>query len=185
MHEVPAEENVPFCPVGAAWQKPCAAAFSLRVRSKLSNPASSKTILVNDPPQEMALMRGDGNCLFRSFSHFLTGAQSDHHLVRKATVEYMTSNTSVFSNVAACKDYPSTSSMDSSGVWGTEVEVLAFASMVNTTVYVYGPVGQNVYKWMPYRPLDGIQPNVQVLAPAAGCIYLSNIDCHFQPVLKV
>ena len=62
--------------------------------------------------------------------------------------------------------------MGSSGVWGTEVEVLAFASMVNTTVYVYGPVGQNVYKWMPYRPLDGIQPNVQVLAPTAGCIYL-------------
>ena len=47
------------------------------------------------------------------------------------------------------------------------------------------PVGQNVYKWMPYRPLDGIQPNVQVSTPAAGCIYLSNIDCHFQPVLKV
>ena len=78
-------------------------------------------------------MRGDGSCFFRSFSYLLTGAQSDHRIVRQAVVEYMTTNTCIFSDLANCEDYPSTSVMALPGEWGTEVEVLAFASMTNTS----------------------------------------------------
>ena len=180
---VPGNKDIPFHPVGADWQKVCASAFALRVRSKLQ-PSTPKTILSSDPPHEMVPIRGDGNCLFRSFSHFLTAAQSDHHLVRKAVVQYMHSNTSVFSNVAGSDDYLSRSVMDKAGVWGTDVEVFAFASMVNTTVYVYCPVGES-YQWLPYRPVRDVQPNVQVSAPAAASVYISNINSHFQPVVKV
>ena len=70
----------------------------------------------------------------------------------------------MFSNVAGSDDYLSHSVMDKAGVWGTDVEVFAFASMVNTTVYVYCPVGES-YQWLPYRPVRDVQPNVQVSAP--------------------
>ena len=150
-------------------------------------PEPSSTIPITAAPQEMVSMRGDGSCLFRSFSYLLTGAQSDHRIVRQAVVEYITTNTRIFSDLANCDDYPSTSFMALPGEWGTEVEVLAFASMTNTTVNVYTPVArmdkETVYKWMPYKPVEGTVPKVQV--SASGCMYISNIDSHFQPVIKV
>ena len=34
-------------------------------------------------------IRGDGNCLFRSFSYLITGSEDEHDAVRAAIVSYM------------------------------------------------------------------------------------------------
>lgn len=65
-------ERFLFNPVGASWQEECAAAFSLHTQS--SEGQRPSTAGIRHPPIESPCISGDGNCLFRSFSHLLTGA---------------------------------------------------------------------------------------------------------------
>ena len=43
-------------------------------------------------------------------------------------------------------DYLATSNMRSSGVWGTDIEIFAAASLFSVDIYVYSQFGNN-YKW--------------------------------------
>ena len=41
------------------------------------------------PPLTFKYIRGDGNCLFRCFSHIITGSQEHHLRIRQAIVHHM------------------------------------------------------------------------------------------------
>lgn len=62
------------------------------------------------------------------------------------------------------------------GTWGTEMEILAFSSLCNTTVYVFCNCGGQGWRWLPYKPLAGNSTN-------NPCVYLVNKYGHFEPVL--
>ena len=64
------------------------------------------------------------------------------------------------------------------GTWGTELVILAFSSLCNTTVYVYCNCGGQEWILSPYKPLTEHQSNIH-------CVYLDNKHCHFEPIMDV
>ena len=68
------------------------------------------------------------------------------------------------------------SKMASLGVWGTEVEIFALATILNTTVFVFSKCGETT-KWLPYEPLK----KDVVSAHDHECILLNNLHEHFEP----
>ena len=100
---------------------------------------------------------GDGNCLFRALSRYLTGAE-DHHLqLRKTITEFEAANSTVFKNLHEAinqtlfEDH--LSQMKKPFVWGTNLEIIAVASLLQLDVYLaidsYIP---GVPKWLLYTP---------------------------------
>ncbi|XP_071544074.1 uncharacterized protein [Panulirus ornatus] len=186
-----AEEKVAtteFKPVDKEWQESRASTFGFSVRCYLPS-SKPHTISVTEPPKEKVSMNADGNCLFRSFSYFLTGSQTSHKRLRHLIVKYMRINTSIFSNLAESPNYPDGSNMDCIGEWGTEVEIVAFASLVATSIAVYGCSGRDesgatIYKWLTYTPNKDLQ-SAAGLPTSTKIMYLTNTDMHFEPVLEV
>ena len=68
------------------------------------------------------------------------------------------------------------SKMASLGVWGTEVEIFALATILNTTVFVFSKCGETT-KWLPYEPLKKDVGS----AHDHECILLNNLHEHFEP----
>ena len=127
-------------------------------------------------------MRGDENCLFRALSFISFGVQSYHKSVKETLVSFMEENQILFAKVenTPMGQCLSVSKMKELGTWGTELEILAFSSLCNTTVYVYCNCGGQgcLMRWLPYKSLTGHQTNYP-------CLYLVNKHDHFEPVLDV
>lgn len=66
--------------------------------------------------------------------------------------------------------------MFKNGVWGTEVEIFAMATILNTSICVYSKYG-NAYRWLEYKPLDSCSED-----NSRECIMISNVSHHFEPV---
>ena len=98
-----------------------------------------RKIKITAEPGKVALMRGDGNCLFRAFSFNLFGVQSYHKSVRETLVFFMEENQILFAKEenTPIEQYLTVSKMKELGPWGTELGILAFSSLCNTNVYVY------------------------------------------------
>lgn len=181
-------DTIEFKPVDKEWQESRASTFGFSVCKNLPS-QDPHTISIIEPPTEKVPIRADGNCLFRSFSYFLTGSQTSHKRIRQLVLKYMRINTATFSNLAETPNYPDGSNMDHHGVWGTEVEIVAFASLVATSIVVYGRFGRDnsgaaIYKWLTYSPNKDVQPAAG-LPPSTKIMYLKNTDKHFEPVVKV
>jgi len=48
--------------------------------------------------------------------------------------------------------------MDVSGVWGTELEILAAVTLLQAPVYTYTQINSNSYRWSRYLPLSPVHP---------------------------
>lgn len=88
---------------------------------------------------------GDGNCLFRCFSHFLYNHQNLHNEIRQNVIrnifdqwddyEPFVVGNSYYNNIITNDDYLQL--MSSNGVYGTEIEIQSFAQLYNTYVVVH------------------------------------------------
>ena len=82
----------------------------------------------------------DGNCLFRSFSMIITGSQEGHLAVRIAILRHMQSIAHLLLGVHVTQnsiaEYVQDTHMDMDGAWGTEVETLTLAHLLQTNIYV-------------------------------------------------
>ena len=98
--------------------------------------------------ERFAQMRGDRNYLFRAFSFILFGIQSYDKSVRETLVSFMIENQILFAKVenTPMEEYLSVSKMKEFGTWETELEILAFSSLCNTTVYVYCNCGSQGWR---------------------------------------
>ena len=88
----------------------------------------------------MRRMQGDGNCLFRCFSNLLTGSQEHHFLVRTLICNYMRHIDNLLMFVLPSGDvldHLRNSNMTNNFVWGTDIEIYAFAHMCQTNVYLF------------------------------------------------
>ena len=73
-------------------------------------------------------------------------------------------------------DYLTTTQMEISGTWGTEVEVIALVTLLKTTIAIYyHPPGAKAPLWHHYSPLCSD-------ADTSICIYLHNTGNHFNCV---
>ena len=100
-------------------------------------------------------------------SFILFGVQSYHKSMRETLVSFMDGNQILFAKVenTPMEQYLLVSKMKEHGTWGTDLEILAFSSLCNTTVYVYCSCGGQGCRCVPYKPLTGHQTNYP-------CVYI-------------
>jgi len=70
-----------FNPPGVDWQRAQAAALRLTVDCPLPTPPSPGSVgsfAANVPPRRCRPVAGDGNCLFRALSWWITGSEEQH-----------------------------------------------------------------------------------------------------------
>ena len=144
--------------------------------------------------------KGDGNCLFRSFSYFVTGDESNHPAVRHGITEYMKSDPSgIFTTIlqedprkylSRGMSTQATPGKASGPHWGTDFEVSAFATLCKYTVFVWKTQHDpNIPEyWVPYEPLTppGTRKSRSKDKESTGitCL-LHSPPAHFDVVLDV
>lgn len=116
----------------------------------------------------------DGNCLFRSLSKGLLGTEKYHYRIRTTLFGFIYVNSKIFlphieqKHKRKCEIRQYCVAMGTDGVWGTEIELLAAATMLQAPVYTYTYISDSrEYRWSRYRPLA--QPNQVV------CDYVPSI----------
>ena len=119
----------------------------------------------------------DGNCLFRAFSYMLVGMESKYDVIRQKICDFIVreENMRQFLDVDKNKklitgaEYVILSKMRENKIWGTDVEVNAFAMMCKCNVYVYFNGD-----WLKFGKCPTTDPGM----------YLQNVHLHFEPVLS-
>ena len=139
-------------------------------------PASPNAPLAN--PVGFKNIRGDGNCMFRSLSFIITGSEDQHMHVRRAIIRHMRDignvlwesqispllnnlrsigEVSVGNNqspnadhMAGINQYIAATRMDHDKTWGSEVEIMVLAHLLDTAVYSY----DTARGWNRYTPAN-------------------------------
>ena len=116
----------------------------------------------------------DGNCLFRSLSKGLLGTEKYHYRIRTTLFGFIYGNAKIFLPHIEQKYNCSVEirkyclSMDISGIWGTEIELLAAATLLQAPMYTYTQMGSTKsYRWTRFHPLA---PPTNIVCDYAACI---------------
>jgi len=71
--------SIVFNPPGVDWQRSQAAVLRLTVEVQTTvSPGSVSSFAPNVPPRRCRPVAGDGNCLFRALSWWITGSEEQH-----------------------------------------------------------------------------------------------------------
>lgn len=128
---------------------------------------------VNAAPRRQHFTQGDGNCFFRAISFVVTGSEDLHQLFRKRITDHMI-NIDNSLRVFLIRN----EQMNDDGVWATENEILAAASLLETDILVYAAYGLKM-DWLRYPA----SLSLDILTSHA--IFLSNQSGnHFNVVLS-
>ena len=139
-------------------------------------PGSPNAPLAN--PVGFKNIRGDGNCMFRSLSFIITGSEDQHMHVRRAIICHMrdignvlweSQISSLLNNLrsigevsvgnnqsphadhmAGINQYIAATRMDHDKTWGSEVEIMVLAHLLDTAVYSY----DTARGWNRYTPAN-------------------------------
>ena len=139
-------------------------------------PGSPNAPLAN--PVGFKNIRGDGNCMFRSLSFIITGSEDQHMHVRRAIIRHMrdignvlweSQISSLLNNLrsigevsvgnnqspnadhmAGINQYIAATRMDHDKTWGSEVEIMVLAHLLDTAVYSY----DTARGWNRYTPAN-------------------------------
>jgi hypothetical protein len=154
--------------------------FVRLVHSGLTVPRS---VNIRTRPAVIATVAGDGNCLFRSFSYLLAGCDSSYALIRTIICNYISTN---FTGLGVGADYVQRNGMHNNGEWGTEVEIMAFASLTRSDVYVYSSVGapDGLPRWLRFRPNLNLPGVLGAYTGGSFCINHAG-QSHYEPVLDI
>jgi len=120
-----------------------ATALSLKRKSSNAPPSSSKKKIRRT--FKKLEIEGDGNCLFRAFSHHFNGTENEYEGVRNRIVKYVEKNweqfhskvESVLSSRLARSARQYASYMGKDKTFGSEVEILAASLLFKTPIRVY------------------------------------------------
>ena len=99
---------------------------------------------------------GDGNCLFHSFAYIMTGSEDQHMAVRTAILQHMI-NVGHFIlghhvlNYSSIQDYIADTNMDRESAWGTDIEMLTLAHLLQTPILSYNAQDR---RWSKYAAHD-------------------------------
>ena len=102
------------------------------------------------PPKKVYVIKADGNCYFRSVSFILTGEEKYHGIVRETICDFIAvhyHDLNLF--LDEYKDgehYLRETGMRNDTVWGTELEIIATATIAKRDVIVFNHTGYLRYK---------------------------------------
>jgi len=86
---------------------------------------------------------GDGNCLFRAFSHQLEGSQENYKYYRMESVRYMQEHPEIFNNFLHDDDkYKGKLDtyieyMSNDGIWGGNIELFALSEAFDVKIVIF------------------------------------------------
>ena len=108
---------------------------------------------------------GDGNCLFRALSLGITGTQSQHRLIRYFIVNHMM-NVNIrdeFCNIYGsyrrrCNYEQHVATMQTPGQWGTEMEVIAAANLLQCSIVCLSNYNSEQYCFQHFPPHFVLHP---------------------------
>ena len=172
-------------PVCEDWQKMKASEIKLEIKKLNGIKHGSGTITIpKNKPLPTCRTVGDGNCLFRAFSHILTGSQDYHSQIREHIVTFMLDNvllmeSVIHNSIPDVVEHITSHQMAELGKWGTEVELAAMATILNCTIFVFSKYG-NQTLWLKYKPLKTNTTEVH----SDEVIMINNASgVHFEPAI--
>ena len=126
----------------------------------------------------------DGNCLFRSLSHQLSGNQENHSFVRLLIQRFENLNKTKCSPFLMGVNEPTIEEhikkIGLPHTWGTHIEILAIATLYEISVYVTRQSLSGSYYWEEVKPLkaDGVSYPVipSGTLPSIRCQSTWNLD---------
>ena len=143
----------------------------------LTSPLTTKSIL------------GDGNCLFRTLSYIITGSEKQHMLIRQAIVQHMRSISALLwgshiSNIrypSGIEQYIADNHIERDGSWGSDVEMLTLAHLLNVAVISYSRAGK---QWAKYSPCN-VDHSLESSQHDGMSMYIRHTGDHFDVVTSV
>ena len=107
------------------------------IRSNRTHSGGATVVLRR--PHHTQTIRGDSNCLFRSFSYLITGTQRYHY-----DESYIRSH-----GFESTEQYLQATRMDKPGVWATDIEIYTLVHLLYTPIVVYVA---HVNVWVRFSP---------------------------------
>ena len=129
-----------YNPVTEEWQKQKCQQLGISFRETFEQqPTLTGTLLSKIIPWQTEKLSMDGNCFFRCISKILSGTQDHHMKLRGEVSRYMVTNgrsiikryLKTFSKDASSVTYLKKSGMTESGVWGTDIEIVAISCILD------------------------------------------------------
>lgn len=175
-----------FFPVDLTWQNKTCAVFGLDLKSPASVVVERKPLTKWKKSAKDVKVEGDGNCLFRALSHWITGREENHLAVRKKIVEFMKDHLEEIAGIeelTAKQMAEKLNAMGMEGTWGTHMEILATATLLRTPIFIFSPYGKTKeLSWNKFKSLFHYEGEP---AESDRAIYLVNERYHYDPVVDV
>ena len=182
----PGVSPLKFHPVSEQWQRNVCARMGLQFHGKNRvRPGGPNVSLTPPDMRTVKHIMADGNCLFRSLAYIITGSEDQHMAIRTAILEHMIDIAHLILDhhirgYSSIQEYIRHNSMDNEFAWGTDIEMLTLAHLLQTPVVSYSV---QYSTWQRYAPhdLDRIlSDDVQQMS-----MYLVHIYNHFEVVCSV
>ena len=142
-----------FTPTQVRWRTYQSMRFSLSKPIRMEKRSANTFLGI---PTRVENVAGDGNCFFRAISREMGGKEDLHRTIRDAVVSFMRDpgNQSVFEGCTGrpMADYISGTAMNANGTWATDTEIVATATLLQTTMYIYTAYAEGI-KWLRFEPL--------------------------------
>ena len=97
-------------------------------------------------------VRGDGDCMFCTISHMISGTEEQHMSVRAAVCSHMLNNSPLLLDkhirgYTSMEEYITKTDMNKDGTWGTLLELLTVAHLLQANVYNWNVQQRNWYEF--------------------------------------
>ena len=183
-------DHFKYHPVDVEWQQRTCETLGLEyVAPNGITPGGPDVSLT--PPITFRPIKGDGNCLFRALSFIITGSEEQHMPLRQAIIRHMRSIGQLLweTQIYPDEDYPhgmeeyiAKTRMEHAGAWGTQVEIIALAHLLNTPILTYaGTLGWNRYSpSTAYGFLNASQPDGNQMA-----LYIRHSSDHYDVITSL
>ena len=171
-------ENFEFTPISTKWMRSRSNFLEFDCESTRRKIKPSTKGRAENPPKTHKII-GDGNCLFRTLSHAITNSEEHHTELRKIICKEIQKSSATYLGTESAEDYFNRTGMQNETVWGTDLEISVAASLLNTSIWCYGPFG-NGYGWTkfePHNPKCGESNNNEA-------IFIVNKGQHYEPLYK-
>ena len=135
------------------------------------------------PPNHI---KGDGNCLFRSFSYIITGSEEQHMAVRIAILNHMIDiahfllGHHIPPQYSSVQDYIQDKGMDQPHMWGTEIDMFTLAHLLQTCVFIYNTDDLNWCRYSPHCVDRTLNDDIQQMS-----MYINHPPNHFEIVRSI
>ncbi|VDI59074.1 Hypothetical predicted protein [Mytilus galloprovincialis] len=174
--------NLNYIPIGYKTKLKLCSKFKISQKNVKETADINKTFNMGKPVKSKSII-SDGNCLFRAISFAISQRQEYHMQIRKKIVDHILHISKDLTSFVRhpyenVEEYVNKRKMKESNTWGTELEILAAAHLMQADIYTF--INN---KWIRYSAHQ-IDKHIDVENDA---IYLKHVEesFHYEVVISV